>query len=287
MSLPIYVSRNGVLISPAQATLSVFNPAIYGAFGVYESLQVVNGVAFEQAAHLDRLVHSAEIIRLPLPADRPTLARWSAQVLAANKAGDCTLRLFVVGADQGNEITAYLWPQPATRYPAHYYTQGSPTVTFEAQRFLPQAKSLNTLASHLAQRAARAAGAHEGLLHHAGFLTEGASSNLFAIMGDAVLTPPAHQVLSGVTRDLVIDLARREGIAVREMPLLLADVPRWAECFITSTSRHVMPVTAIDGRPVGDGQVGPMTARLHAVFERYFAAHTNQYSPVVDKGSAG
>lgn len=287
MPLPIYVSRNGVLISPAQAAVSVFNPALYGAFGVYESLQVVNGRAFEQTAHLSRLAHSAEIIGLPLPADLSTVHRWIAQVLAANEAGDCTLRLFVVGADQASEITAYLWPQPPTRYPAHYYTQGASTITFEAQRFLPEAKSLNTLASHLAQRAARAAGVHEGLLHHDGFLTEGASSNLFAVVGDEVLTPSARQVLSGVTRDLVIDLARREGIAVRELALPLTDRPQWTECFITSTSRHVMPVTIIDGKPVGDGQVGPLTARLHALFERYFAVHTHPHSPMGENSSAG
>ncbi len=271
MPLPLYVSRNGVLIPPAQATVSVFNPAIYGAFGVYESLQVVSGVAFEPTAHLSRLAHSAETIGLPLPADLSTLERWMAQVLAANEAGDCTLRLFVVGADQATESAAFLWPQPPTRYPPHYYTQGVPTITFEARRFLPEAKSLNTLASHLAQRAARAAGVHEGLLHHDGFLTEGASSNLFAVVDGIVITPPARQVLAGVTRDLVIDLARREGIAVCEMPLVLADMPGWAECFITSTSRHVMPVTVIDGQPVGEGRIGLLTHRLAARFESYFA----------------
>lgn len=272
MPLPIHVSRNGELIPPAQAAVSVFNPAIFGAFGVYESMQVVGGTVFEQAAHLHRLAHSAEILGLPLPADPDTLGRWIAEVLAANEAGDCTLRLFVVGADSGAAATAYLWPQPPTRYPAHYFTHGVPAITFEARRFLPQAKSLNTLSSFLAQRAARTAGVHEGLLHHDGHLTEGASSNLFAVVDGTVFTPPAEEVLSGVTRDLVIALAAQEGLAVRERLLLLTGVCGWTECFITSTSRHVMPVTLIDGRPVGDGQVGPVTARLRAAFEAYFAA---------------
>ena len=95
MSLSAYVSRNGVLIPSAQASVSVFNPAIYGAYGVYESLQVVNGAGFEQVAHMRRLVHSAEILGLSLPADAATLNRWIAEVIEANSAanGRCAVHL--------------------------------------------------------------------------------------------------------------------------------------------------------------------------------------------------
>ncbi len=272
MTLPIYVSRNGVLIAPSEARVSVFNPALYGAYGVYESLQVVNGVAFELMAHLRRLAHSAQLIGLPLPAGWDTLATWCRDVLAANQAPMCTLRLFVVGAAQDDQVTAYIWPQAAATYPREYYTQGAPAITCEARRYLPQAKTLNTLASYLAQRQARAAGVHEGLLYHDGRLTEGSNSNLFAVVDGEVLTPPAREVLSGVTRDLVMALAVRHGVPLREAPLTLADLPRWQECFITSTSRHVMPVTRIDGRPVGEGVVGHTTRHLAALFEAYFAA---------------
>ena len=104
MAAPLYVSRNGALISPADAAISVFNPAIYGAYGVYESMQVRNGIVFEQAAHLARLAHSAEIISLPLPAEPAVIGRWIAEVLAANQmagCAECTLRLFVVGPENG------------------------------------------------------------------------------------------------------------------------------------------------------------------------------------------
>ncbi len=273
MALPLYVSRNGALIVPSEARISVFNPALFGAYGVYESLQVVDGVAFELVAHLRRLVHSAQIIGLPLPADLDTFAAWCRDALVANQALTCTLRLFVVGADQGDEVTAYIWPQAAAIYPREYYTHGVSVITCEAARYLPQAKSLNTLASFLAQRRARAAGVHEGLLYHDGRLTEGSNSNLFAVIGGEVLTPPTHEVLSGVTRDWVIALAAQHGVPLREAPLALADLPRWGECFITSTSRHVMPVTHIDGRPVGYGMVGPLTRHLAALFEEHFVAH--------------
>ncbi len=276
MFLPAYVSRNGALIPAAQACISVFNPAIYGAYGVYESMQVVGGIPFAQEAHLNRLAHSADILGLLLPADLDTLARWIAEVLVANGMADCTLRLFVLGGENDGESVAYIWPQPPTIYPPHYYTLGASAITFEAQRYLPEAKSLNTLSSFMAQRLARAAAVHEALLHHHGFLTEGSNSNLFAVVDGVVRTPPRHTVLAGVTRDIVLKLAVQHGIPVREAPLPVAELPRWEECFITSTSRHVMPISTIDGKPVGDGRVGPLTQQLMGLFEAYFAARTGK-----------
>jgi D-alanine transaminase len=270
MDLPVYISRNGVLVTHAAACVSVLTPALYGAYGVYESMQVVAGVPFEQAAHLRRLARSAEILGLPLPANLATFQRWIAEGLAANDALTCTLRLFVVGPERDGEAIAFIWPQPPPAYPQDFYALGATAITFEGCRYLPQAKSLNSLVSFLAQRAARTAGVHEALLHREGSLTEGSNSNLFAVVDGRMLTPPAATVLSGVTRDLVIALANAHGITLSEEPLPLADVARWDECFITSSSRHVMPITRVDGRPVGAGRVGPITRRLTALFEAYF-----------------
>ncbi len=270
MPLPTFILRNGACVLPAQANITIFNPALYVAYGVYESMQVVGGVAFAQEAHLDRLFTSAAILGLVLPADRVTFRHWIADALAVNAATDCVLRLFVVGAENGGASVAFVWPQPNPSYPAAYYEHGATAVTFEGQRFWPMAKSLNNLASEMARRKAQAAGAHEGLLYHDGYLTEGSNSNLFAVVDGVVITPPADQVLAGVTRDLVLGLATEHGIPAREAPLPLAGMPHWRECFITSTSRHVMPITAIDGRPVGDGAVGPVTRRLAALFADRF-----------------
>ena len=270
MPLPIFVSHNGELIPPAEARVSIFNPALSSSYGVYELFQVLHGVPFAESEHLRRLARSAAMIDLALPADLPTFRAWIAGLLAANEALECALRIVVLGPENGGETAAYLWPQPAPTYPAAYYREGATAITFEGQRSLPQAKTLNTLVSFLAQRYARAAGVHEGLLHHDGHLTEGSNSNLFAVIDDTLLTAPAQQVLSGVARDMVFHVAGQDGIPLRETDLQLSDLPRWDECFITSTSRHVMPLTAIDGRPVGDGRVGPHTRRLMALFDDYF-----------------
>jgi branched-subunit amino acid aminotransferase/4-amino-4-deoxychorismate lyase len=274
MSLPIHVSRNGVLIDPAEACVPVFNPAIFGAYGIYESIQVSNGVVFALEPHLQRLAHSASLLEMALPADLPTFMQWIAEVQGANGCDDCTMRLFVIGAEDGAGSVAYIWPQPPTVYPPEYYIQGASAITFPGQRFMPEAKSINTLASFLARRKAQSARAHEALLTHDGTLTEGANSNLFAVVDDLVLTPPSDQVLAGVTRDILMVLARSHGFEVREAGLPVTDLNRWTECFITSTSRHVMPITTVDGRPIGEGEVGPLTRRLTALYEDLFARAT-------------
>jgi len=275
LTLPELVSRNGRLIAPVDAHISVHNPAIYGSYGVYEALQVIGGTPFALRAHLHRLHQSARLLDLPLPATPETMAGWIAEVVTANRAPDCTVRIVVVG-DSAEGPVAFLWPQAPAVYPEAFYAGGASAVTFAAERFMPRAKSLNTLASFMARRAAVAAGAHEGLLHHDGRLTEGSNSNLFGVLDGRVLTPPASEVLSGVTRDILICLSVGDGDQIVEAPLLLEDVARWSECFITSTSRHVMPITSIDGVAVGGGRVGPRTRHLMALFERHFEAAIGQ-----------
>jgi branched-subunit amino acid aminotransferase/4-amino-4-deoxychorismate lyase len=275
MSLPTHVSRNGVLIDPAEACVPVFNPAIYGAYGIYESMQVSNGIVFALEAHLARLAHSASLLEMALPADLSTFRQWIVEVQSVNGCDDCTMRLFVIGAEDGTGPVAYIWPQPPTVYPMAYYTQGASAITFPGQRFMPEVKSINTLASFLARRKAQSANAHEALLTHDGFVTEGANSNLFAVVAGLVLTPPSDQVLAGVTRDILMVLARSHGFEVRETGLPVTDLNRWTECFITSTSRHVMPITTVDGRPIGNGEVGPLSCRLMTLYEEYFAQATS------------
>ena len=272
MPRPAFVSRNGRLIPPEEAAISVFNPAIYGAYGVYESMQVAQGIVFEQEAHLRRLAQSAALLDLPLPAELAEIGRWVDAAVAVADVPDCVIRLFVIGPENGGESSAYVWAQPPNRYPGAFYRDGASAVTFEAHRFMPQAKSLNSLASFMAQRYARSAGVHEAFLYHDGRITEGTNSNVFAVVAGEVLTAPPTDALSGVTRDVVITLARQHGIPLREVALPRAEIGAWDECFITSTSRHVMPVTVVDAQPVGGGAAGPLTARLAALFEGYFAA---------------
>lgn len=273
MSLPHFVSRNGQLILPSEANISIFNPVIYGAFGVYESIQLAQGVIFRLEDHLERLAESAAAIDLALPADLPTIAGWTEAVVAANRCRDAIVRLFALGSSPALGPEVFIWPEPPRALPPELFQNGVGAITYCGERALPNAKSLNTLVNHLARARALAAGEHEGILvNRHGCVTEGSSSNLFVVQDRVLLTAPAEEVLAGVTQELVLRLAAQLQIPVERRPLPLAERHRWQEAFLTSTSRHVLPLVRLDGQPIGSGQPGPITMRLRQAFEAQFAA---------------
>lgn len=273
MALPQFVSHNGRLIAPADAHISIFNPVIFGAFGVYESIQLCQGVCFRLDDHLQRLADSAAAIDLELPADLATIAQWSHAVIAAHGCRDALIRMFALGAAAGHAAQIFIWPETPRALPPELFQQGVGAVTFQGERALPHAKSLNTLVNHLARARAQRAGEHEGLLvDRHGCVTEGSTSNLFVVQEGVLLTAPAAEVLAGVTQLELLALARDLALPVEQRPLPLADLPRWEEAFLCSTSRHVLPLVRIDGQPIGDGRPGPITHSLHQAFERHFLA---------------
>ncbi len=266
------VCHNGRLVTANQAHVPVFHPALYGAYGIYESIQVASGVVFHLDEHLARLAASAAILEMPLPHDTAQIAGWIPSLLAASGLSSCLLRLFVLGADAGVAGDTFIWAQALPIYPPRFYSEGAGAVTFEGARALPQAKSLNTLINFLARRQAQRQGEHEGLLKSNGTIKEGSSSNLFVIRAGRLLIPPPAEVLAGVTADVILALAAQEGIEVVTTPLAVSELDTWDEAFLSSTSRHVMPLVRIDGRPLGDGRPGPVTQRLSACFEANFQA---------------
>jgi branched-chain amino acid aminotransferase len=281
MSLPRYVCRNGVLISAEEARVSIFNPALYTAFGVYESIQCEGGVPFHLNEHLQRLAQSAHLLDLPLPVSLETIAGWLPALLQANRSLTCLIRLYLLGPNGYEPALTFAWPEPPRSYAPTLYTHGATAVLYPGARALPQAKSLNTLVNFLAQRQAQRAGAHEGLLTHDGYIYEGSSSNLFVVRQGRLLTPPGEMVLAGVTRDIVVRLAAEQGIPVEYRPLPEAEMPTWEEAFLTSTSRHVMPLVRIDASPIGDGRVGPITRQLMAAFEAAYRAYLATHPPLL------
>ena len=265
-----HVVLNGRIRPASQAKVSLFSPALFYSFGVYESVEVADSVPFHLRDHLSRLAESAEMIELHLPYSLYDMASWVSQLISENGKDDCLLRIVALGATQAEDkaLVAIL-PQPLPRYPDTYYWNGAAAITFEGCRPLPACKSLNTLVNYLARRQALRAGVHEAILRTGGEITEGSRSNIFAVRRGEIHTPPADRVLSGITRDAVIRLALEAGYRVSEVPLSLRDLSQFGEFFITSTSMHVMPIVRIGSALVGEGQVGPVTLDLMDRFERY------------------
>ncbi len=269
---PVHIILNGRLLPRQKAQISVFNHALFSSFGVYESIQIDNGVAFHLDDHLDRLFQSAHFIQLPMGYDRPTIRGWVTRLVETDAICESLLRIIVFGPNGDEEALVYVLPTALPRYAPECYTTGTRAITFEGARPFPQAKTLNTLVNYLAIRRAREVGAHEAfLVNEQGHLTEGSRSNLFVVSDGTLLTPPAEQVLSGITRDLVWKFAEAEGICVAEQSIRRADLATIDEMFATSTSMHIVPINQVDDGIIGAGCVGPVTRRLMAAFETYYA----------------
>jgi branched-chain amino acid aminotransferase len=267
-----HIILNGRVLLKASATISVLNSALFYSFGVYESIEVDAGVPFHLDDHLDRLFHSAQIIEMPLPYTQAQLRAWVEHLIRLDHITESLLRIVAFGPNGEDEALVYILPMVLPHYPTTFYTLGATAITYPGCRPLPQAKTLNTLVNYLALRKARQAGAHEAfLVNDAGQMTEGSRSNIFAVVDGVLTTPPAYQVLSGITRDLVLKLAEKRGIPILERPLPLSELPRFAEMFVTSTSMHVVPIVRVDDTPINGGRIGPITRTLMGDFESYYA----------------
>jgi branched-chain amino acid aminotransferase len=280
MSIRVHVQ--GQVREPEAARVSVFDRGFLYGDSVYETIATAGGRLFALPEHLDRLARSAGRIGLALP-PRDTIERAIADTVAAAGNPESRVRVMVTrgtgafemdpasaGAPELVVIVAPLGgPTPAM------YEQGVAVEIVSVARNHPAAidpavKSGNYLNNVLAlAEARRRSGAHEAILCAAGgSVAEGASSNVFAVRAGEVRTPALSVgILEGVTRSKVLELCTRAGIPAVEVAAMTPDELRGAdEAFLTSAARGVLPVTRIDGKPVGTGVPGPVTRRLRALY---------------------
>src|SRR6266702_3827555 len=264
------VNMDGRLVRPEEAVVSVFDRGFLYGDSVYEVVRTYGQRAFELERHLRRTLEAAAAA---VEAPDPEAAPWnqgelSLRVIMTRGAGE-------LGLDPALAVgpRAIIVASPLRGPAASAYRDGVSCRIVGVRHDAPEAPDTTAktgahLANVLAVREARAAGAHEALLlDRDGFVTEGASSNVFAVRAGCLETPPLEVgILAGVTRERVLELARAERIETRERRLRPEDLARAEELFITSTAREILPVSALDGRPVGTGRVGALTTRLRTLF---------------------
>jgi branched-chain amino acid aminotransferase len=287
--VPTIIDLDGRLLEPGQARIPVLDRGFLQGDSVYEVMRTYRGRPFELDLHLARLRRSASLAELEPAWDAARCALEVARVVAASLGGDepdpaaapwnegeRSVRLIMTrgGGEQAPEVppAAVAIAEPIRAPPLAAYAEGVKVLVVEADRgrIDPAAKTGSRLPHVLALRAARAVGAHEALFADAaGRVTEGTSSNLFAVFDGRLVTPPlAAGILEGVTRDLVLRLAREEGVEVDEAPLTRGALATASELFITSTAREILPATRLGELAVGAGRPGPVTRALHQAFRR-------------------
>ncbi len=282
----MWIYLNDRFVKREDAHVSVFDHGFLYGDGVYETLRAYGGCVFMLTQHLARLQRSAHLIGLELPIpekDWPSLLK---EAIQRNGLHDAYLRITVsrgegdIGLDPGlcRRPTVVILALPFKPYPAQLFQEGVRLAIVPVRRNLaaalsPQIKSLNFLNNILAKREATKAGAFDGLMLNAeGHLTECTASNLFFVQAGCLCTPSVDcGILDGITREVVMLLAREQRIPVeagryRPESLRLAE-----ECFLTNTTMEIMPVREVDGKPIGSGGPGSVTLTLRNLFQASLA----------------
>jgi branched-chain amino acid aminotransferase len=275
MEPKVYI--DGTLYPKRKAKISVFDHGLLYGDGVFEGIRVYSGRIFRFAEHMDRLYEGAAVIRLQIPLSRPKLEQAVVDTVKASGMMDAYIRL-VVTRGQGD---LGLDPEKCSRssiiiivdkiqlYDEKLYQEGIQIITASTRRISPnmisqRVKSLNYLNNIIAKMEANLVGVPESLMLSAdGYVCECSADNIFIVKRGELLTPsPEFPILLGVTRTVVMEIAVRKGVPVRELPLTIQDVYVADECFLTGTGAELIPVISIDRRKIGSGKPGPVTGML-------------------------
>ena len=267
---------NGSFLPEAEATVSIFDRGFLFADGVYEVIAVVDGRFVDDGPHLDRLDRSLGEIQLAWPIPRQQLHAMLLELVAQNSITEglvylqCTRgaaeRDFAFPAVATPTIVAYARAMDLIAHPRA--ASGATAIMVPDQRWARRdIKSVALLPQVLAKQAARAAGAFEALMVEDGFLSEGGSSTLFMVKGGALITHAlGTDVLPGITRERVFDIARQHQIAIEERSISTAELLEADELFVTAATALVMPIVQVDGSTIGRGVPGPITTTLRTEY---------------------
>jgi D-alanine transaminase len=269
---------NGSFVPLSEARVSILDRGFLFADGIYEVAAVLDGKLVDSASHLARLERSVGEIGLALPESVARIEALQKELVARNQLDNGMVYLQVTrGADKSRDFP---FPKGVTPTLVMFVTAkdivnapsartGIGVITVPDIRWERRdIKSVALLAQVLAKQAAAAVGAGEAWMIEDGQVTEGGSSTAFILTQDDVIVtrPNSNAILPGCTRKAVVALAEERQLKVEERAFTVTEALAAKEAFITSASSFVQPVTTIDGKPVGDGKVGPMATRLREIY---------------------
>jgi D-alanine transaminase len=269
---------NGDFVPLSEAKVSVLDRGFLFADGIYEVSAVLDGKLVDNDSHLARLARSVGEIKLALPESIGRIKEIQRELIERNRLKNGLVYLEVTrGADRGRDFafpkgvkpTLVMFTSEKDIVNAASAKTGIGVITVPDIRWERRdIKSVGLLAQVLAKQAAAEAGAGEAWMIQDGEVTEGGSSSAFILTQNDVLVTRqnSNTILPGCTRKAVVKLAEERQLRLEERPFTVEEALRAKEVFITSASLFVQPVVKIDGKPVADGKVGPMAARLREIY---------------------
>ena len=285
-----FVYLNGEFLPRSQAKLDLEDRGAVFADGVYEVTRYYDGTPFLMAEHIARLQRSLSLIRIEEPREVAMLGAISDELLARNRMKDAIVYWQIT---RGSAPRKHAFP-----------TGIKPTmfvITYSALKFDPTAspvnktailhedlrwhqcsiKSLMLLPNVMAKQKAEEAGAYEAILHRGDIITEGTATSVMIVRKGELWTHPANTLILGsITRAVILDLARKIGIPVREETYTVSHLLSADEAFICGTTSHVTPIVNVDGKTIGSGEMGPVSRRLHDALVAHISETCGLVTPV-------
>ena len=262
---------DGRWMHPNEMTISINDTAVLRGYSAFESLRTYDRRPFHLDEHINRLYHSADLIELAIPWSREHVAAAVQEIIARNSYKHATIRIFVTGGISEDGVLPSSTPSlallitPLGERDMQRFARGYRLITTRLQRDAPEAKTTNYLAATQALKEAARRNADDALYVNAqNHVLEATRSNFFIFRGDTLITPRTG-VLIGVTRNVVLELARGR-FAIEERPILLGELPLAEEAFVTSSSKEITPVIQVDDVVIGNGSPGPRTTELERRF---------------------
>ncbi|MFC1501400.1 branched-chain-amino-acid transaminase [Elusimicrobiota bacterium] len=268
---------NGKLVEKEKATISVFDHGLLYGDGVFEGIRIYKRKIFRLNEHLDRFYASAKAIALNISCDKGRLEKAIIETVRTNKLDDgyirliCTRGIGDLGLDPNKckKVTLIIIADRIELYPEEYYTKGLSVIITKTIRNMPEAlnpcvKSLNYLNNIMGKIEANRAGVPEAImLNHLGFVAECTGDNIFIYKNGVLITPPISAgALEGITRDAVMEIAKRLNINVKEELFKTDSLYSADECFLTGTAAEVIPVVKINDKLIGNGKPGKVTTEF-------------------------
>lgn len=273
------------IVDPSEAVVPVMDRGFLYGDSVYEAVRTYRGtIPFLLDRHFTRLLRSAERIELSIPFGVDQLFSHVVECVRAAKNPDSYIRIVV---SRGTDNRFSLIPQPSLRprtiilvdhihtYPSSYYEVGIRAALVSVRRNLktaldPNIKSGNYLNNMLALVEAQRRNATEAImLNHEDYVTEATTSNVFMVKNGVLITPAVESgLLEGISRALLKEIIQKEGIRFEERAIPRAEFVSAEEAFITGTTKEIMPIAELDGKPIGKGVPGEVTRRLMKLFSK-------------------
>lgn len=240
-------SKNGVITPIQEAHVSLNSIEYTYGYGVYETIRVRRREPLFIADHFLRLRISCEALKLQHEFSDGMIAQAVRDLIGALSEDTYNIKLLLIGASKSENAQLYILASNPHYPDKSLYRDGVHTITRNFERAYPQAKSLNMLQSYMAYRDAKEVQAYDALLvNREGSITEGTRTNFFAMRGMTIVSPPAHEILHGVTRKHVLEVALSQGFTYIEAAISRTAVTGYDAAFLTSTSTKILPIKSVD-----------------------------------------